>query len=285
MKTLDIPKSGKCGNIVWQRNRYCQYSYPAFVPYNPRSAAQVAVRGTFAAVSKRWRTLSQAQRDVWIAVAWTKWSKPRLLQRGRLTGCQLFVNTNVALVRQGEPQVDLPIVGRSKKGQCRKMPPTAIPAIVEEVIVSKRDTGSGEARLRYRSCTGVSPDYHRSNTLAGRFDLRCPPKRLRFHCRSQPPRCRGAPRGNSLTSTRNRGKRVVKKRHLGVASPGPPPCPLATPALGCGWLGRKPSTLRKVPGATPSRPVTGPACIRRRGRSGGVWGRPHCPRASSATGQ
>jgi hypothetical protein len=180
MKIYDIPKSGKCGNTVWQRNRYCQYSYPAFVPYNPRSPAQIAVRGAFAAVSKRWRTLTQEQRDVWIAVAWTKWSKPRLLQRGRLTGCQLFVKTNVTLVNQGEQQVDLPIVGRSKKGQCRKMPPKAIPGIVEEVIVSKRDTGSGEARLRYRSCTGVSPEYHRSNTLAGRFAHRCPKKRLRF---------------------------------------------------------------------------------------------------------
>jgi hypothetical protein len=76
MKVLDIPKSGKCGNTVWQRNRYCQYSYPAFIPFNPRSPAQTAVRGTFAAVSKRWRTLTQEQRDVWIAVARTIKSKP-----------------------------------------------------------------------------------------------------------------------------------------------------------------------------------------------------------------
>jgi hypothetical protein len=183
MKIYDIPKSGKRGNTVWQRNRYCQYSYPAFIPYNPRSPAQIAVRGTFAAVSKRWRTLSQDQRDVWIAVAWTKWSKPRLLQRGRLTGCQLFVKTNVALVNQGKPQVDLPTVGRSKKEECRKSPQEAIPGLLDEVFVSKRDTGRGETRLRYRSCTGVSPEYHRSNTLAARFAHRCPKKRLRFPCR------------------------------------------------------------------------------------------------------
>src|ERR1022692_494705 len=108
MKTFDIPKSGKCGGTVWQRNRFCQYSYPAFVPFNPRSPAQCAIRGVFATVSKRWRTLTQAQRDVWIAVAWTKWSKPRL-GTGRLTGCQLFVKINVALVNQGKPQVDLPL--------------------------------------------------------------------------------------------------------------------------------------------------------------------------------
>src|ERR1035437_2809784 len=108
MKTFDIPKSGKCGGTVWQRNRFCQYSYPAFIPYNPRSPAQVAIRGTFSAVSKRWRTLTQEQRDVWIAVASTIQSKPRCYQSGALTGCQLFVKTNVSLVNQGRLQVDLP---------------------------------------------------------------------------------------------------------------------------------------------------------------------------------
>ena len=101
-------KSGKCMGVVWQRNRYGQICYPAFVPFNPRSPAQVAVRNSFRAVSARWRTLSQEQRDVWIAVAWTQWSKPRLSQRGRLTGCQLFVKTNVPLANQGKPQLDLP---------------------------------------------------------------------------------------------------------------------------------------------------------------------------------
>jgi hypothetical protein len=231
MKIYDIPKSGKCGNTVWQRNRYCQYSYPAFVPFNPKSPAQVAVRGVFSAVSKRWRTLSQAQRDVWIAVARTKWSKPRLLQRGRLTGCQLFVKTNVALVNRGQPQVDLPVERRRKKEECNKMPPKAVPGLLEEVFVSKRDTGREETPLRYRSCTGVSPDYHRSTTLAGRLAHRCPPKRLRFPCRSQRPRCRGAPRGSLLISEKNEGTLVVKKRHLGLASPGPPPYPHRAPSL------------------------------------------------------
>src|ERR1035441_10417172 len=100
-------KSGKCGNTVWQRARYGQICYPAFVPFNPRSPAQVVVRGHFRAVSKRWKTLTQEQRDVWIAAARTKWSKPRL-GRGRLTGCQLFVNVNVSLAHRGKAQVDIP---------------------------------------------------------------------------------------------------------------------------------------------------------------------------------
>src|ERR1017187_6322250 len=152
MKTLEIPKSGKCGGTVWQRNRFCQYSHPAFVPFNPRTPAQVTVRGTFGAVSKRWRTLTQAQRDAWIAVARTIKSKPRLFQCGALTGCQLFVKVNVALVNQGKPQVDLPTEGRSKNGVCRNMTPKAVPGLLGGVFVSKRDTRSrGTPRLAHEA--------------------------------------------------------------------------------------------------------------------------------------
>ena len=108
MKVLDIPKSGKCGNTVWQRNRYCQYSYPAFIPFNPRSPAQVNVRGTFGAVSARWRELTEEQRIIWCQVARTKKSKPRLLQCGRLTGFLYFIKVNVSLANRGIAQVDLP---------------------------------------------------------------------------------------------------------------------------------------------------------------------------------
>jgi hypothetical protein len=205
-------KSGKCGGTVWQRNRYGQISYPAFVPFNPRSPAQIAVRDNFRAVSARWRTLTQAQRDVWIAVAQTKWSKPRLRQRGRLPGFNLFVKVNVALANRGEAQVDLPpgypqpsklavssrpvaCEGRRQHEEGRKMPPKVLPGLVEGVCASKRDTGTGVTSLRYRSCTGVSPEYHRSTTLAGRWTLRRPQSRLRFPCRLGTPRCRGAMRG------------------------------------------------------------------------------------------
>src|ERR1035438_10135242 len=51
-------KSVKCGNVVWQCVRYGQICYAAFIPFNPRTPAQVAVRGNFAEVSKRWRTLT-----------------------------------------------------------------------------------------------------------------------------------------------------------------------------------------------------------------------------------
>jgi hypothetical protein len=100
-------KSGKCGNIVWQRARYGQICYAAFIPFNPRTPAQVAVRGIFAAISKRWGTLTQAQCLAWILVARTILSRPRL-GCGPLTGFNLFVMVNVRLANRGLPQVDLP---------------------------------------------------------------------------------------------------------------------------------------------------------------------------------
>jgi hypothetical protein len=192
-------KSGRCGDVVWQRNRYGQICYPAFIPYNPRTPAQVAVRGNFRTVSARWRTLTQEQRDVWIAVAWTQWSKPRLFQRGRLTGCQLFVKTNVPLANQGKPQVDLPL----GYVQSPKPPVGAsffvlhssfcLQYLLAGVFVLKQDTRRGEAPLRYRACTVVPPYQHRSNTLAGRCAHRSSQNRLRFPGRSQRLRCRSAP--------------------------------------------------------------------------------------------
>jgi hypothetical protein len=108
MRVLEIPQSGKRGDRVWQRNRYCQYSYAAFVPFNPRTPAQMAVRGVFGGVSARWRALTEEQRVIWCAVARHKKSRVRLRQCGPLTGFLYFVKINVALANRGLAQVDLP---------------------------------------------------------------------------------------------------------------------------------------------------------------------------------
>jgi hypothetical protein len=111
MMKAPYTKSGKCGDTVWQNARYGQICYLAFIPANPRTPAQVAVRGTFGAVSARWRTLTEEQRLIWNAVARTVLSRSRL-GRGPLTGYNLFVKINVRLANRGCPQVDLPPVSR-----------------------------------------------------------------------------------------------------------------------------------------------------------------------------
>ena len=108
MKVLDIPRSGKRGDRVWQSNRYGQYSYPAFVPFNPRTPAQVSVRGVFGEVSARWRTLKEEERVIWCAAAKRKKSRVRLRQCGPLSGFLYFMKINVALANRGVAQVDLP---------------------------------------------------------------------------------------------------------------------------------------------------------------------------------
>jgi hypothetical protein len=108
MMKVPYTKSGECAGVVWQRARYGQICYETLTPANPRSPAQVAVRGNFAMVSRRWSLLTQEQRDVWNAVARTMKSRPRLAQCGPLTGFNLFVKVNVALANRGQAQLDLP---------------------------------------------------------------------------------------------------------------------------------------------------------------------------------
>lgn len=100
--------SGKRGTMVYQRARYGQICYLAFIPVNPRTPAQVAGRGIFAAVSKRWRTLPQEHLRLWNAVARTMQSRPQIGLCGPLTGFSLFVKINVTLTNCGLPQIDLP---------------------------------------------------------------------------------------------------------------------------------------------------------------------------------
>jgi hypothetical protein len=104
---MPYTKSGKCGLMVYQRARYGQICYLAFIPYNPRTPAQVNGREIWQAVNGRWRTLTQAQMVRWNAAAETRKSKLRLTQ-GKPTGQVLFVKINYPLAYWGRDQFDLP---------------------------------------------------------------------------------------------------------------------------------------------------------------------------------
>ena len=94
MKILDIPQSGKRGFTVSQNGRYGQISRAFAVPANPRTDAQLDIRDTFAAVTKAWRALSDAQRAAWASAALTVMSKSRCGTSGPLTGAQLYTKLN-----------------------------------------------------------------------------------------------------------------------------------------------------------------------------------------------
>lgn len=71
-------------------------------PVNARSSRQVAVRNNLAGVASSWRTLTDAQRDGWIAAAPSFPYTNRLGQPSVYTGQQLFNTLNMGLVSIGE---------------------------------------------------------------------------------------------------------------------------------------------------------------------------------------
>ena len=101
---------GKRGNTIWQKNRYCQISYPYHRPYDPKTEAQTCVRGNFGRVSKRWQTLTEDMRLAWGRQAKHQKSRRRLGQCWPLKGFYYFMKVNVALANRGLEQMDWPPV-------------------------------------------------------------------------------------------------------------------------------------------------------------------------------
>ncbi len=101
-------KAGKRGNVVYQRARHGQISYPYHVPANPRTSAQKAIRSVFGAVSARWRTLTEAQRQLWCDAAKTRKTRRRLGQQWPMPGYNYFVQVNVARAHRGLPSMEVP---------------------------------------------------------------------------------------------------------------------------------------------------------------------------------
>jgi hypothetical protein len=108
MKILDIPQSGKCGTTVSVRTRYGQVRRRYAVPRDRRSPAQFLVRSAFGRVVAKWRALTEEQRAAWTPATENVYSRPRLGQRGRLSGYLLFIKINSTLAYQGKPLVVAP---------------------------------------------------------------------------------------------------------------------------------------------------------------------------------
>ena len=107
---LKVPYTmcGSRGDWTFQRNRFGQISYIRHSPRYTNTESQKLVRGNFGAVSARWRTLTEEQRQVWLSEARYQKTRSRLGQRFRLGGFNYFVKVNVALANRGLPQIDLP---------------------------------------------------------------------------------------------------------------------------------------------------------------------------------
>jgi hypothetical protein len=101
MKILDIPKSGKCGNVVAYQSRYGLCLRALVVPSARSTPAREFMHGAFGRFSQAWsRVLTQAQRDAWNDAASKVQSQTRL-GSGPLSGSQLFEGLNCARARIG----------------------------------------------------------------------------------------------------------------------------------------------------------------------------------------
>jgi hypothetical protein len=107
-KILSEPRSGKRGTAVSLKGPYGQVERKWTKPKNPRTPAQMRVRSSLGKFAARWRMLAEPQRAAWLTAAVETESDPRLGQRGKLTGCQLFIKINCTLAAAGQGPVDLP---------------------------------------------------------------------------------------------------------------------------------------------------------------------------------
>ena len=105
MKTLDIPKSGKCGNIVAYQSRYGSCQRQLVVPANTQSPARQQRRRDFGGFAGAWgRVLAEEQRVAWNVAGPMVQSKTRL-GSGPLSGQQLFQGLNSARACIGKKEL------------------------------------------------------------------------------------------------------------------------------------------------------------------------------------
>src|ERR1039457_1049398 len=105
MKTLDIPKSGKCGNIVAYQSRYGSCQRQLVVPANTQSPARQQRRRDFGGFAGAWgRVLTEEQRVAWNVAGPMVQSKTRL-GSGPLSGQQLFQGLNSARACIGKKEL------------------------------------------------------------------------------------------------------------------------------------------------------------------------------------
>ena len=109
MKLLDSPRSGRLGAYVYYTTPFGQCCRALTMPRDARSPAQARARASFAACSQAWgRSLTEAQRQRWVAAAQTVPSRPSVGQYGPLSGQQFYVRINSVLDCIGQPPVTEP---------------------------------------------------------------------------------------------------------------------------------------------------------------------------------
>ena len=108
MKIKDVPQVGKLGLTVTWPGRNGLIRRNLVTPRNPRTSAQQVIRQNLATQAAAYDQLTDAQQEAWVASAAQVRSNPTLGQSGALTGLQLFIKVNCALLQIGAPTVSVP---------------------------------------------------------------------------------------------------------------------------------------------------------------------------------
>jgi hypothetical protein len=104
MKILDIPKSGKCGQVVAFQSRFGLCLRQLVCPHNTITPARQHMRAVFGRNAQMWSgKLSQEQQDRWNYAGPLVNSHARLAQKGPLTGQQFCQAINSVRGRVGLP--------------------------------------------------------------------------------------------------------------------------------------------------------------------------------------
>jgi hypothetical protein len=100
---------GKNNGNVYSKNRFGPYVRTKVTPVNRRTAFQTAVRASFTNLTKYWgSTLTEAQRQAWIAFANITPFRNIFGESRQLTGHQYFIKLNAALANIGVALVATP---------------------------------------------------------------------------------------------------------------------------------------------------------------------------------
>jgi hypothetical protein len=99
--------SGSIAGTTFSRNRYGAYARNRSIPVNPNTSAQQKVRSTVSLLSNMWsQTLTAAQRAAWKTYADNVEVLNRLGDSVNLTGFNMYVRSNTALVYNDFDPVD-----------------------------------------------------------------------------------------------------------------------------------------------------------------------------------
>jgi hypothetical protein len=171
MKELDVPKTGKLGQVVSFRTLYGQISRQYVVPRDPHTAVQMTRRAAFGRARFLWRALSDERQLSWNLAGSGKRTRSRLNQSGRLSGYLLFIKINCNLAAIGLPMVldppEVPGFGANPVGQLLIANPNGVISLKLEVsgtlaqytvVFGSKPCSAGITYMDHFTILGLLPD-------------------------------------------------------------------------------------------------------------------------------